>query len=84
MPASAASGASAPEVARIRSEWYACMRTCSHSAEVRGPGFSQIVFEMAARPTSCRWPATSSPSRVRASSLTRLPAAVARRATAAE
>jgi acyl-homoserine-lactone acylase len=38
MPAIGATSSRLSEVARIRSEWYACIRTCSHSADVSGAG----------------------------------------------
>ena len=37
-----------------RSEWCACRRTCSCSAQGRGPGFSQTPFGTEARPRSWR------------------------------
>ena len=47
-----------PDVARMRSEWYECIRTCSHSVDVSDPGFSQIALVTARRPRSCRCAAT--------------------------
>ena len=43
----------------MRSEWYGCSRTCSHSSLLRRAGLSHTALETATRPTSCSSPAIS-------------------------